>query len=920
MNLKKLSFLIIIIGFFGQSFGQVGIFPTQTKWKRLKTETFDVITPSNQIYVGYKIMQYLHQFQREDSLLGHYKDKRTYIIYGDHAISNGFVGPGPYRSGLYLTPPQSNFIGPGNWVKNLVNHENHHFIQHADSRKGLLKFSYTVLGDFADSFLSNVYLMGWFWEGDAVFRESYANTYGRGNYSHFLNRNRLFAKQTLKYSKTRFSYAYNRPYNAYIPNHYNLGYEMVNYLSKTNANALYTAMDETVGRLTRLPKQIKKQTGKSLFQHYELALDSVAKMDSKMDYLMPETILKPTQDYLHQSSITNAQLEQSFYIEYSFLKPAKVYQDHKPLFTLGAVPDGMHRIQSNAHYIVWNELRTHPNFSTLSYCEIMVWDINKKKKTQLTKQSKSYSPTIHPKNNTLAYLELNSKYQFSIKEINITTGESRVLLNTESDYLRNLNYSENGEYITFIDQKVDQQILCVLNLKTLEVESFGLTQLNQISNAFLTTDFTFVLTADYNKYEYIYLYNPKMNMFRRSVKVTPAFKHMLVKDKVMTFDYQTNDGIRSGKIDLNRIDFTNLSSPRSYIKPLPTHSDSVNVDEVSYRGGIPRLRFHSVIPFVSTQDVQIDLYANDYLRKNNFLYRYYQNFGSENSVHQAVYTYAHFPVHLSGIFTHSSSGTRNMEVDKYFVSSFQENKYAVQMSYPISVLKSGYSLQSIPSVQWAHRTIDSEIIELNYGSKHSNIDAKNTFVFAKNRGGSALSSPLYISLNNRYATDFKKSYISENSLRFGFNLLNHEHFLEAELGLIKENTDKNLYRYRQEIVTPSTGYFLTTSSLGLKDESIGVFLSNFSTHLKVKMKNTIAYPNVKFTDFIFLKRIHIEPFVEQSFYRFRTSGDQRLTSYGSHIAFDIQWVKSLPVQIRFTYAKTPDLKSNSSFIGFGLVF
>ena len=919
MNLKKQSFLIILIGFFIQSYGQNGVFSTKTKWKRLKTKTFDIITPNSQIYAGYKIMQYLHQFQQEDSLLGHYRDKRTYIIYGDHAISNGFVAPGPYRSGLFLTPPQSNFIGPGSWVKNLVNHENHHFVQHADARQSALKFSFQFLGDFADSFLSNVYLLGWYWEGDAVFRESYANKYGRGNYSHFLNKNRLFTQQNLRYNSKRFTYAYNRPFNAYIPNHYNLGYEMVQYLGKSNPEDLYHSVDNTVGQLKRLPRQIKKHTGKSLFQHYELALDSIRREDSKMDYLKPKSILPEDKAYIHQTSITDK--KSPFYIQQSFLEPAKVYHNNKPLFTLGASPDGVHRIQNNTDYIVWNELRTHPNFSTETYSVLMVWDIPSSKKIQLTKIEKAFSPTIHPKQSKVAYLELESDYTFLLKEIDLSTKEVRTLLNTESDYLRNLNYSEDGQYLTYIDQKTDVQTLCVYNFGTNQLETYNIPHLYQISNAFLTQDYTFVLTADYNNYEYIYLYNPKINALKRSTQVSSAFKHIQVKGQSMTFDYETLNGRRNGTIDLNTLIYTNEGLPR--VNTVNTHKhvfDTVAIETVDYKTGFPRLKFHSVLPFVSTQDIQIELHANDFLRKNQFLYRFYQNYGSENSVHQALYTYAHFPVHLSGIFTHSSSGTRNMYTNNRLITSFQENKFGAQLSYPNSIIKSGYTIQHIPSVEWSYRSFEADSVNTYYGSSNTNIDVRNTFYIAKNRGPVALASPLYATMTNRFASDFKEAYITEHNLKVGVNILNHSHFLEAEVGLVKEHVERYMYRYGHEVVLPSTGYFLTTSSLGFNNQSLGVFLSDYSTHIKVNMKNTIAYPNMRLTDFVFLKRIWIEPFIEQSTYRLNDGNEQSLRSFGSHIAFDIQWVKSLPVQLRLTYAQTPDLRSNSSFIGFGLVF
>ena len=659
MNLKKQSFLIILIGFFIQSFGQVGIFSSKTKWKCLKTNSFNIIVPDQQIYAGYKIMQYLNTFQQEDSLLGHYRDKRTYIIYGDHSISNGFVGPGPYRSGLYLTPPQNNFIGPGSWVKNLVNHENHHFIQHADARKGVVKYSFKFLGDFADSFLSNVYLLGWFWEGDAVYRESYSGKYGRGNYSHFLNQNRLFAKRKLKFSDKRFTYAYNKPYNLFIPNHYNLGYEMVNHLNSINRKPLYNVIDNTVGRLKRLPPQVKKTTHQSLFQHFETALDSIANIDSKMEYLNPESILEHTNHYIHQTTPTlnNNHL---FYVQRSIVEPAKVYDNQKPLFALGSTPDGVHRIRNNDAFIVWNELRTHPNFSTQSYSEIMLWDINKGHKKQLTNKTKSFSPAIHPFKNTVSYLSLQSDYTFSIIEQDLTTNTKRVLLKTKSDYLRNLNYSEDGHFITVIDQHTDYQSIGIYTIETQQMEWLHIPQLHQISNAFLTKSKTLVLTADKDKYEYVYVYNLNDKTLKRSKGVTSAFKHLLVKDNQLMFDYQTINGLRNGQLNIDAIPFVSESIQPSNLPLHQSNVDTVIVTEKKYKDALPRLKFHSVLPYISTQDIQIELHANDFLRKNQFFYRFYKNYGSENSVHQGIYTYAHFPLHLSANFTHSSSGTKKL--------------------------------------------------------------------------------------------------------------------------------------------------------------------------------------------------------------------------------------------------------------------
>lgn len=919
MNLKKQLFLLVLIGFFLQSKGQISTFHPKTKWKSLEYNSFRVILPSNLTNEGKTILGHLNEFQQNDSLIGRYNESRTFIVYGNHMVSNGFVGPGPYRSGLYLTPPQFNFIGPGDWTYNLVNHENHHFIQHAMARRGILKFMYKVFGDFTDSGLSNAFLLNWFWEGNAVQRESKNNAFGRGNYSHFLNTNRVFAKKTTKFDGKKFTYAYNRPMNKFIPNHYNLGYEMVNHLSHSYGDDfLLDRLNSSLRYLSPLPSEIKYKTRKKLFEHYENALDSIVEFDSKKSYFKPELVLKKTDKYINQNSVLIENTAEPIYIYSNFLEAAKVKQNGKTLFVLGQSPDSRFRIQGNKDFLVWNGLTTHPLYSGVTYSDIYLWNKKTKKSIKHSKKQKYFSPTIHPTKNTLAYIELDSLGLMNITTEDINTAKKEQF-KIKAKYLRNVLFSENGESISFINQKQNEQIITTIHLETKKVQKLRFNNIIQISEAIISKNNQIYFAGDYELYEYIFKYDMESQQLWKSQKVGSSLKNLAIKNNDLYFDFLTENGNRLGKLNTAEIEFEVFEYKSNTIVNQKEVKQLNGITETKYKDALPRLKFHSVLPLLSLDNVQINVYGNDFLRKNTFAYTFYKNFRDDNAIHFLNYTYSHFPVHLSTGVEVSGSGNRYITTDDGIYSGFDQVKIPLKLSFPILRVEKSTVFQNTLSSSFNHIKINHNGIEKALGSTLNAIEIENNLNIAKIRGSHALSSPLYLQSNSIFSRDENNGYLFEEQLKFGVNIAKHAHFLEMEFGYTNESTDINTYRFRKKYVRPSLGYFLTTSSIGNSQQALGLLVSPESFHYKINTLHTLVYPNTRITDYLFVKRVSFSPFFESSQYKNSTIGNQNLNALGARFGFDLQVVKSLPVRLELTYAYGQNLKSNPNYFGFGII-
>ncbi len=210
-----------------------GADPTYMHWRKLKGEKIDVIYPDTARNLGYKMMHYAQAVQPSiDFGFRHGPMKIPFIIHPENFSSNGMVMWLPKRVEILSSPSVSGYSMP--WLKQLAAHEYRHAVQYNNINRGFVKvFSY-LLGQQSSTF-GLLFMPLWGMEGDATLSETQMSSFGRGLQPSFTMHYRAVGNFTLE--KRSMSKWFCGSYKEYIPDHYQLGYQITSYAdTKFNEN------------------------------------------------------------------------------------------------------------------------------------------------------------------------------------------------------------------------------------------------------------------------------------------------------------------------------------------------------------------------------------------------------------------------------------------------------------------------------------------------------------------------------------------------------------------------------------------------------------------------------------------------------------------------------------------------------------
>src|SRR5260221_8927210 len=210
---------------FAQQFGGN---PPSLKWKQINTDSACIIFPTGLDSQAERVADIVHYLAKQKPFSpGDKIYKINIVLQNQTTIANGYVGLGPYRSEFFLTPDPSNFDqGSLPWPDQLAVHEYRHVMQYNNFRNGLSKVLYYIFGE--EGLITGIdgSVPDWFFEGDAVYNETFVTHQGRGRLPLFLN---TFPSLWMAGKHYSFMKLRNSSLKDYVPNHYNLGYLLVNY-------------------------------------------------------------------------------------------------------------------------------------------------------------------------------------------------------------------------------------------------------------------------------------------------------------------------------------------------------------------------------------------------------------------------------------------------------------------------------------------------------------------------------------------------------------------------------------------------------------------------------------------------------------------------------------------------------------------
>ena len=226
LHIKILLLAIALASFVQQASAQYyswGADPARFKWMKATSDSSTVIYPMHTSQIGLSTFYLTNKVKPFIS----YGFKLPpldlpFVVHPENMNSNGLVMWLPKRVEFLSSPSIDSYSMP--WIKQLVAHEYRHAAQYNNLNVGVVKFLSYLLGQ-QSSTIGLIFMPLWMMEGDATMFETQASSFGRALQPSFTLVFRGMGDIVEKYRNSDKFFC--GSYRDFIPNHYQLGYQMV---------------------------------------------------------------------------------------------------------------------------------------------------------------------------------------------------------------------------------------------------------------------------------------------------------------------------------------------------------------------------------------------------------------------------------------------------------------------------------------------------------------------------------------------------------------------------------------------------------------------------------------------------------------------------------------------------------------------
>lgn len=408
---------------------QFGGNPPSNKWQQINTDTVRIIFQEGKDSQANRISSVIHHLAATRPLsLGDKLKKINIVLQDQTVIPNGYVQLGPFRSEFFLTPDMNNFNqGSIPWADQLALHEYRHVEQFNNFDRGASKLMRILFGQEGYALAINAAVPDWFYEGDAVFHETILTKQGRGRLPLFLNAYPSLWNAGKKYSWMKLR---NRSLKDYVPNHYDMGYLLVNYGREKYGSEFWTKVTQDAAAFKGLiypwQKAIKNHAGTDYKNFRQQAFDYYKNKPGTVETKAEQFIFPVNKNYVA-----------SYYFPYQagtdsllFLKAS--YRE-RPTFYLKD-QNGTHKIRTrdisiDEQYsfrngkIVYAAYENHPRWRWKDYSVIKILDIRTKEQQTLGSKTKYFTPDISTDGSKVAAVQVAESGKSELHVINVSNGE-----------------------------------------------------------------------------------------------------------------------------------------------------------------------------------------------------------------------------------------------------------------------------------------------------------------------------------------------------------------------------------------------------------------------------------------------------------------------------------------------------------------
>lgn len=435
---------------------RIGLLPPRVKWLEIRTDSLRVLFPPGEEEKAERVASLMLRLAAADPITktGRYRPISV-LLQPETNVSNGYVSLAPYVSEFYLQAHENPFaVGSLPWHELLAMHEYRHVMQVNTANRGISHIVKLIFGDLAFSGMYALAVPDWYREGDAVYSETKWTQQGRGRLSSFTLpfREKLKEGVTWNYYKLR-----NGSYKEYTPDHYSLGYLLVQYGNHVFGEKTWDTIMQEAPKFKYLLKPfggpIEARYGKRTKFFYKDAMEWYAgkwELNRGRDIEYPHIKMEDKNlqnDYFDMAFPDVAEDGSVYTTIKTFDRTTAIYKigpdgKQKKVVSLGLQQDPY--FDHSHHRFVWTELRFDPRWIRKDKNVIVVFDDRSGLKRILHPRKGFFMPSLDEAGNRIAALHVDLEGNNTIQILDARTGSLLATLpNKDNLYLAYPIWSED---------------------------------------------------------------------------------------------------------------------------------------------------------------------------------------------------------------------------------------------------------------------------------------------------------------------------------------------------------------------------------------------------------------------------------------------------------------------------------------------
>jgi len=552
--------LLLIAGmilFAVNAFAQrIGLLPPSVKWQQIRHDSLRVIFPEGEEERAKRVASLMLKLASTDPITtkGRYRPISV-VLQPQTNVSNGYVGLAPYMSEFYLQANENPFaLGSLPWHELLAIHEYRHVQQLNAANRGLSHIVKLVFGDLAFSGMYSLSVPNWYREGDAVYAETKWTLQGRGRLSSFTLpfHEKLMQGEIWNYYKLR-----NGSYREYIPDHYPLGYLLIQYGNHVFGEETWDTILQEAPAFKYLYRPfsgaVKARYGKRTKFFYHDAMEWYAglweaKKEKDIDYPLISMSEKDLNNDYFDMAYPDVSGDGSIYISVTTFDHTtaifKIEPDGKQskIVSMGLQQDPF--FDHGHHRLVWTELRFDPRWIRKDKNVIIVFDEETGKRLTIEPNKGFFTPSLDQKGVRLVALHVDQEGNYNIQILDARTGSLLATLpNKDNLYLAYPIWSDDElSIIATARDAVGRMAIVLQDIATGEIKPITHYSFNVLGRPFLHDQWIFV-TTNLGALDQVYAVDRNEGVFYKvsggnSAHYDPVWD--AVKDAIVCSEYNLN--------------------------------------------------------------------------------------------------------------------------------------------------------------------------------------------------------------------------------------------------------------------------------------------------------------------------------------------------------------------------------------------